>query len=365
MNKLSILILIIVLILGACVEINTQVENDQTEANALLPDKLFVNYYTTLNSDSIHDYNISNFQDTGLNLVEYIFDKALKSQIQMYEVSDLPSYKVSDGLDELTANDILHKLGMVEQTVSYTNAEGKSVTETHKSEFIADEIIEIGFIEDWFIDENEFNLSKTVHSFSFVREYIKDNPENKRKVILFSVYPKVDSLNKPHWEYLCTKATETYVSASKHSEMSELTDRENENRNAGNSIFNDRNPFWNHYAYNQLVSNLFQSVKDGELKIVDFQSKDSMNYTDVEAMMGVVEKTISFQDEDGNMVMQTIKYDLNPEDIKSLVFIEDWYLDTNSLTMKKVIKGIAPVRYFNTGNGDEIRKLIVFLAEFE
>jgi hypothetical protein len=41
--------------------------------------------------------------------------------------------------------------------------------------------------------------------------------------------------------------------------------------------------------------------------------------------------------------------EINSDEIKSLIFIEDWYWDKESLKLKKIVTGIAPVRtYFKS-----------------
>jgi hypothetical protein len=55
------------------------------------------------------------------------------------------------------------------------------------------------------------------------------------------------------------------------------------------------------------------------------------------------------------------------DEIRSLIFVEDWYIDWNTLAIYKTVKSVAPVRVYTSshnGEEDEIEKKIAFIVHF-
>ncbi len=366
MKKLVVLFLAIVAICVMCTPVQNKKQVSNTaniSENALMPQKQIVRYFTELRKDSIHNRSLAKYQKTNIDIAEYIFDKALKGEISVYENDESGIYKPDTLFKKLTVDDIKEKLGAIEQTVSYTDENGNEVTQTIQLEVKPLEITEIGFVEEWEMNETEFSMTKKVLLYNFVREYERDNGE-KRKLVSFTVQPNILANAKPNWELACTKVSEVYIDAATISDVLEYGKERQEKWQAGNALFNERNAFWNHYTYNKFVSLVFNKVNRGSAKPYDFVSQQVLDSNEIENRLGVVETTISYYNEDGEEVTTTIKQEPNVNEISSVVFIEDWYFDKNTLALKKEIKGIAPVRYYFNGQTNSLVKDIVFVVPF-
>jgi hypothetical protein len=80
--------------------------------------------------------------------------------------------------------------------------------------------------------------------------------------------------------------------------------------------------------------------------------------------LGQTNDTILIEDpESGKVNQQVLTIDYNLSEIESIVFVEDWYYDPATFTIKKVITGIGPVRYYTKEDGEEA-KSIVFVMYF-
>lgn len=90
----------------------------------------------------------------------------------------------------------------------------------------------------------------------------------------------------------------------------------------------------------------------------------------IEENFGAVEQTITYEDENGNEVSQTITPDIVSSEVKQLLLKEDWFFDRQHSMMEVRIIGMCPVRFYSnqddTGvDGEaEIRKSQVFWIYF-
>lgn len=112
---------------------------------------------------------------------------------------------------------------------------------------------------------------------------------------------------------------------------------------------------------------VFSKVENGELIAYspygDLQTP--MSWEDVLFQMDALNDTVYLDDPaSGEAKQEIIENKLQIAEIKGVIFIEDWSLDSESGRINKEILGIAPVRYYATGIGEEPRKSIVFVCYF-
>lgn len=362
MKKYFYFLPVFVLLFSKC---NTIDEKEGFNDNALMPQKQIVRYFSELGNDSIHKTSISAYQNNNVNIKKIVFDKVLNNEVQVFENIETNIYNLDTAPVPLIMQDIESKLGMHTQQLTYVDENGNEVNQTIKLDFVPDEISEIGFVEEWNLNVDGFKMSKNVLVYDFVREYTKDGESEIRKLLTFTIIPNIDTITNPKWDLVCTKVNEVRIEAVSLNEIIEYGKEKQEFWNAGNSIFNYRNPFWNSYTYTTLVDALFKNVEEGKVNTFDFNTKEAISFSEIEERMGATEMTINYINENGDEVTQTIKQDLIAEEIKSLIFIEDWYIESNTLALRKKITGIAPVRYFMKGETDYVFKQIPFVILYD
>ncbi len=315
--------------------------------NALMPKNQRVYYAPLIKSDSMFGLSLAHYQKEYFDFTSYIIDKALKGEIKVYQSDNSleSNYDTDNEPAQLSLADIKKQLGMGIQTISYEDQDGNTKTQTTASEYRPEEIVRIGFLEDWFLKGIDFTLTKKILKYDLVRKYSPANSDEIRYLKVFSVIPN-DSI-KPHWELACSKVTKVNIWAGSYQEYLDMSKQEkSEFVNGFVTLDNDCNSFWNSYTFKKFVNLLFDGIKSGKLKVFDFSTKKEIGMDEVEKRMGAGMKTISYMDQNGDYVAQTIKMDVHPEEIWSVLFIEDWYFDKSNLALKKVIKGIAPVRHY-------------------
>lgn len=347
------LLVITVSFFAACVSTT----NKKESVNALMPKQQVLSYFTGVPNDRyLHDTSLFAFDKPELNIVDYVFDKVLQGNLPVYSgLSD--NYVIDTTSEPVSIEDIKTKLNIGFETISYTDENGNVVTQKIRYDFKPEEIKEIGFAEEWKLTDSSFILEKNILEYCFVREYKTENNQ-LRKLITFSIRPQLDTIINQQWELLGSKISEIFIEALAFSEAMEVYEVSKENWEAGNALFNDRNPFWNFYTYKKLVNGLVENVKSGKVAAVDLKTKKILSFSDIEERMGIVDMMISYTDENGEMITQNFKPELNTSDIKSLIFVEEWYIEKNSLALKKKIKGIAPVHYLsNLENGEIIKSV--------
>lgn len=362
MKKLIYLLPALIVILNMCTPVT---QKEQSNENVLMPDNQIVRYFSKITNDSIYNNSLKLYQMDNIDFTKVVFDKVLAGKVKVYENTEANVYNIDTAPIPMEINDLESKLGMHIQTINYTDDKGNEVTQKIKLDLVPEEITEVGFIEEWQLNADGFLFTKNVLAYNFVREYLKEESNEKRKLLTFTIIPNLDTIDRPEWQLVCSKAYEVKIEAVTLNEIIEYGKVKQEFWNTGNSIFNYRNPFWNSHTYTTLVDALFNNVEEGKVNTFDFNTKETISYSEIEDRMGATEMTITYQNEEGDEVTQTIKPDLIAKEIKSLIFIEDWYIEENSLALRKEIKGIAPVRYFMKGKSEDIIKQIPFVILYE
>lgn len=134
---------------------------------------------------------------------------------------------------------------------------------------------------------------------------------------------------------------------------------------------NPESPQWmGNIDRQKLVTKLFSQVEHGEVKaygFLDDPQKETIDWENVLGTMDATNDTIQILNvETGAIETNVIQNELRLNDIKSLIFIEEWALGENG-QLKKEVLGIAPVRYLYSAH-DSIKnvhiKRIPFVAYY-
>ncbi len=89
--------------------------------------------------------------------------------------------------------------------------------------------------------------------------------------------------------------------------------------------------------------------------------------TQIEQKFGAVEKTITYQDENGNDISKTIKEEVTSSQVKQYILKEEWFFDKQHSYMDVRIIGVSPVRFYTPDDeigGMEERRTKVFWIYF-
>lgn len=193
------------------------------------------------------------------------------------------------------------------------------------------------FIESWEFNQNSFTFKKNVESWSPVFEFIKDNDGEKyiAKKLLYDV--KGVSQNE---EQLIAQNMTYEVSFNSEAKTSEFLD------------------------VKKMARLISEPVSEGKMKAYDFMLDTEMPLNEVKEQLGYAIDSLEEEDPvTGTWVWKYIERPLDFNSIEGFIFVEDWYIDTQSLSIRKQVKSIAPVVYGYRidENGDAIQyKRIAF-----
>ena len=135
------------------------------------------------------------------------------------------------------------------------------------------------------------------------------------------------------------------------------------------NLYNQDNPEWlESLSVSRLVDLILSQVMDGKSKAYDFFSNDKVALsTDViRTNLGATVETYYVENEEKNTpdTVQVVG-NIYPDEIRSVIFVEDWYIDDNMM-IYKTVKRIAPVRHYHMVNElaeDEVVKKVPFVVD--
>ncbi|MDZ7739114.1 MAG: gliding motility protein GldN [Bacteroidales bacterium] len=115
-----------------------------------------------------------------------------------------------------------------------------------------------------------------------------------------------------------------------------------------------------------LMSVILGEIKAGNLNAFDPNAMTvSVTYSDIEANMGAGADTVQIPDMQGVMQDTVIYNEPNPEDIKQLMVLEEWYFDKKHSRMDVRIIGIQPIRVFMDQQLQRMSRVQLFWIHFE
>jgi hypothetical protein len=115
------------------------------------------------------------------------------------------------------------------------------------------------------------------------------------------------------------------------------------------------------------MESVFSKVENGELIAYSPYGdlETAMTWEDILFQMDALNDTVETEDPETKVIQQQIIVNkIHYSEIKGVLFIEDWRLNPDDGRIEKEILGIAPIRYYAVGIGEETRKSIVFACYF-
>jgi len=194
------------------------------------------------------------------------------------------------------------------------------------------EIKGILFNETWNLDTaNKLNFTKTVLSWLPIRFYQNDSECLKKLVF------KIKSINNTPNLLAKNVIYEFNLSDTVNPEFVEKINR------------------------NRLIEILNKFVLSKKIKVFDpFNINKELTLNELKAKLGTTTDTLIIEDPITFKVNKQVeKKEINLYEFESLIFIEDWYYNSTTFSINKVVKGIAPVRHLY--KIDEKVKLIPYV----
>jgi hypothetical protein len=248
-----------------------------------------------------------------------------------------------DKLIEKTIHDSLTVFYPFSQSAAYTIDEFKERVQAVKND-----ISHLIFNEAWVLDTAQFVMTKTVRSYTLVREYVRYGDTVKSLVATYHNQYNGDSFFKEGATLLA--------------------------RNVAYEVplLNGENPEWvENISRKRLAQLLIDKVLSGE-QAYSFYYRDSLQAFSLdEAKRRLGEETnyeLMYNELDGTTDTVAISRVIDVNEFVAVAFIEDWYYDEATMRIFKDVKGIAPVRQYDMtlSNGDieSVRRipLLLFFA---
>ena len=312
---------------------------DKSKTNDLIPQEIQVKYESLISLPESSDI-FTSLDKT--DFVSKLVSTTLDGNIKVYDSFD--TSKV------LTKDEIKTIIGSWQDTVVGINEkQGDTALIIRQFGFDKKELTKLLFTENWYFNSQTFSLTKTVKTWCPVKVYYKEEDtahEDLLKKMLFLVKQK---------------------SGSRPQNCSLIK----ENVTTEFSLYNQQVPEWlADLNPKRFLNIMLDNVLTNKVPAYDFfDQKKKLSIDEIKANLGETTKLYSVENK------QTESYDtlrinskMDIDEIKTLIFTEDWYIDWNTLAIYKTIKSIAPVRVYSTshnGEGDEVEKKIVFIVHLK
>ena len=342
-----------------------------SQNNLFIPQKNLVYYPVALYSDSV--FQIEDNTAGGYSFPEvidvypnYFFEKIIEvlkdSSRTFYKpIGDFSDYYTSGGHSEqLDYESLLRALGKDERSVySPFDIDGSRKVIIDPDWHSVNELM---FIEDWVLDSADNHFNKKVCAIEPVSYRIDDGGVYKQ-------YPVADiKFDFTDDELKLLKEKAVLSKRVKYEFFFNYTELEAEKDVSTDMLYwkirfeNKTAPFLNSFTVNKLIDFLFDGANNSVFTPYDFYTLEPVleeNVWDI----GKSEKNIQIEISPGEFESVDVITTMLRREIKSLIFIEDWYYSNEPFTIFKEVIGIAPVRHYNV---DGLwRKEIPFVVFFD
>ncbi|NOU18055.1 MAG: hypothetical protein HOO91_10925 [Bacteroidales bacterium] len=368
-------------ILIACMAISSNLFSQISgfrKDNLLLPEKLIISEQVGFDSlyldskDSVQrnfpSMPIFDFKAL-IEIQKVIVDKVLSGNFKVFDPSQSDEFFPFSALDQnepLALTEIQSNLGQRTDTVRKINDDSTIDVMVSYHEIEPKELSSINFIEGWSLTANPLSFHKEVYAYEPVRRYLDDFSDfdkfRYRKVFRLYNNPnyKIDKSKLKLAAQVKYEHLFNFDGAYRNDIFSDLVAKrlsQNDLDFQLSQIYsNTISPFFNGFNQFIFIKTLLDNVYSGNAIAYDYYT--SAKLTSQEAKGRVIEPKILIATNplSGENEERAVEVDLTSE-IISVVFIEEWYFDVETLQLEKKVVGIAPVRYFyDWANGQEVLK---------
>jgi len=312
--------------------INTFIFGQNQASNLFLPQK-FLSFQTLI---PVNEKDNTGFvkQIGAKHITDIVFNQVLTNKVKAYQLN----YFSNSFPYDFTITDTL------------TTDEVNQNLVWHQPDFKADmaQIKYFNFVEEWIFDADAFVFEKKILAYQPVREYQADRDADEpdtRRSIIFSILNPENVQNASMIP--CMKV--------KYEFLLDFPDKALQNKN----IVRDLNllyennlipeskltPYWNSLVRNKIINSAFNKILSNSIPVFDINSGNYIPFAEVKKKSGISFDTIRMETNDGGMEEIIVQREFDARQIKSMYFVEDWFINTNNLNFSKNVIGLIPVYY--------------------
>lgn len=128
----------------------------------------------------------------------------------------------------------------------------------------------------------------------------------------------------------------------------------------------ENRPQWlNKLKREKLVDILFDKVLSGEWTAYTYFYNQPISKQELVNLCSLQVDTVSYLDTNGDTLQKVIETKFDRDEIKYMMFKEEWYFDENDFCMQKKVVMMAPIREFYIEGSNKPYKQVLFMVYFD
>ncbi|MDF1551266.1 MAG: hypothetical protein P1P88_25825 [Bacteroidales bacterium] len=323
-------------------------------------------YAKDFNKQAINEINYVN----NVNLAEMLVKKMTLPGTDIYEnyspYKDVYFGKYKEIFVKIPHTEILSSLGASADTIMKVDDNGELEKAVIQHNADTSEIQALFFFDEWFFDEASFSFSKKVLAYSPIRKYGRNGLEDEEEWR----YRKVGFFVAPELKKRKYKKIQKRMKLLAHVKYEFSIDNKElfGNREDDLALFTEDldAPNWNSYARQNFRKLLIDRVLSQKSKAYDYYTGNLLSLEKLKAQLGNEKfEVVTIDPETGDEKIIEYETEIVNEFIKSVIFIEDWYIDPQTMLIDKRVTGIAPVRFTEDMETGNIEKKVAFVLYFD
>ncbi len=212
------------------------------------------------------------------------------------------------------------------------------------------EIIGLHSYEKWHFNRRNYQFTKDIFAYSpFI--YVSGNEEH---MYFKKIGYLLNEANKTSTSKLLKFQSVRYEVDYDDYEKTYIEVSDDDKEYSVSKIEEEQPLFYSLYHQKKFKEMLLEDVLSGKITAYDFTTGKA--FTIEELKQSLTLDTIDYEliDPDTGELSIKKRYEMYmPDDIKSLMFTEDWYIDPKTFYLKKEVREIAPVFIVKDENGEE------------
>lgn len=322
MRTLASIFFISSLLFFSCNNCNEKTGTQQSyNGNDLIPQKVVVKYEHNLIIPQETEIFSTISQET---ISDMIVSKTLNGSVKAYDAIERDQ--------ELSSAEINDIIGTTYDTLAEVSLKTfDTVMSVQKRTFDNSELQRLLFEESWSFNKEAFSFIKNVESYSPIRLFYRENDTLKKELLKQMLY----------W----------YSFDDSQKDKKDLT-LLTENVTYEFGLYNNTNPAWlESLSPSRFVDILLDKVLEEGYPAYDFfsESNKQLSVEEIKENLGeTIENYFIENPNTGEYDTVQVKSNFYPDELMSVIFIEDWYIDKDNLKIYKFVKKIAPVRQYTS-----------------
>lgn len=323
-----------------------QKESSCQVQNALLPRDVIIKHEFDLNNDNHPEWLEGLASD---ELVRLMFEKAIQGELQVAQ-PDYYGYQ-SEIKEKISPGEIAMAMGVEKDSM------GKVMKKLG-------EVNQLMFVESWVFDQKNFHLYKYPKGLHPVREFYKEEGNEYVNRLVFKVCYQ-DTIPFDELELFAQDVKYEFGLYNEDFYSFNLDSEEWRKRfeiwyfrkNDGRINFNGQ----------KFVDIILEEVMNGNVQAYSPQDPTKkLSIDEIEVAFDATEEVMQVTDpETEKKVTRTIKKQINPQEINTVIFTEDWYIDRYRMYLRKKVKSITLVRHYFDNNMKEMNSKEVLMVKMQ